>query len=339
MQTTLNETIQIAETLKGETLGERTVQKNDMSDFEKHWDDIVGQHGAKRALEIAAAGGHHLLMVGPVGSGKALLAKAMLDILPPMSKDETMEVSKVYSTIASPSPVGRPFRAPHYATSIRAMLGGGAGENIVPGEVTLANKGILFIDQWPDMPKAMAEALRGPVEDKKITISRLKSKVDYPTDFQLVVGAYPCPCGYYGTGDRCTCTTGQRLAYMSKLSGPVIDMVDVQVWVNANLPNNNDVKREPASAVAERVARARARQIERQGKLNGALTSRELPELGENSKDMTENIMAKMGFSARAWSRMLKIARTIADLDDCEAILPQHIAEAASFRFLDRMDK
>jgi len=298
------------------------------------WDRITGHVGAKRALEIAAAGGHHVLMMGAPGCCRSVLAKAVLDILPPITKEEEMEVAKVYSVSGRFRPVGRrPFRAPHCSASMAAMLGGGAGECVLPGEVSLANNGVLYLDEYNELPRAMKDALRGPMEDGKVVISRLKSKVEYPARFLMIAGTNPCPCGYYGEGDRCTCTKGPREAYLAKLSGPVCDMLTMQVWVH---PEVGGLKGEPATVVAERVAKARELQMKRQGKLNDELKASELPELGENSKDMAETLMERMSLSARAYTRMLKIARTIADLDECEAVLPQHLAEAASYRFLDR---
>lgn len=328
---TLNDAIEVANTLEGESVEDASEE-----DERGWWDRITGHVGAKRALEIAAAGGHHILMMGAPGSCKSALAKAVLDILPPMSKDEAMEVAKVYSVAGRGQwrPTGRrPFRAPHYSSSMVTMLGGGAGECVLPGEVSLANNGVLYLDEYNELPRAMKNALLIPMEDGKVVICRLKSKVEYPTRFLMIAGTNPCPCGYYGEGDRCTCTTGQREMYLAKLSGPVIDMLTMQIWVH---PEVGELKGEPAAVVAERVRKARELQMKRQGKLNDELKASELPELGENSKDMAETLMERMSLNARAYTRMLKIARTIADLEECEAVLPQHLAEAASYRFLDR---
>ena len=331
----LREAIEVAGTLKHVECDDRFDREDEQ--VEGWWDRITGHVGAKRALEIAAAGGHNVLMMGAPGSCRSALAKAVLDILPPMSKDEAMEVSKVYSVAGRgpwrPTGGRRPFRAPHYSASMAAMLGGGVGECVLPGEVSLANNGVLFLDEYAELPRAMRDALRGPMEDGKVVISRLKSKVEYPTRFQLIAGTNPCSCGYHGEGDRCKCTTGQREAYLASLSGPVCDMLTMHVWVH---PEVGGLKGEPAAVVAERVRKARELQMKRQGKLNDELKAAELPELGDNSKDMAETLMERMSLSARAYTRMLKIARTIADLEGYEAILPQHLAEAASYRFLDR---
>lgn len=329
----LREAVEVAGTLKHVEYNDRFDKENEQ--IEGWWDRITGHVGAKRALEIAAAGGHHVLMMGAPGSCKSALAKAVLDILPPMSKEEAMDVAKVYSVAGKGQwqPLRRPFRAPHYSSSMAAMLGGGAGECVLPGEVSLANNGVLYLDEYNELPRAMKDALRGPMEDGKVVISRLKSKVEYPTRFLMIAGTNPCPCGYYGEGDRCTCTTGQREMYLAKLSGPVIDMLTMHVWVH---PEVGGLKGEPAAVVSERVRKARELQMKRQGKLNDELKASELPELRENSKDMAETLMERMSLSARAYTRMLKMARTIADLEECEAVLPQHLAEAASYRFLDR---
>ena len=326
----LDEAVAVVCTLRGARL---PGDVDEQPESEGWWDRITGQNAAKRGLEIAAAGGHPVFMMGAPGSGRTALAKAVRDILPPMTKDEAMEVAKIYSVAGKGAQRLRPFRAPHCSASMAALLGGGWGEGIKPGEVSLAHNGVLYLDEYAELPKAVLEGVRGPIEDGKVKISRLRKIVEYPTRFMLIAGSNLCPCGYYGEGDRCTCTKGQREKYLARLGGPVFDRLTMQVWVH---PEVEGVAGEPAAVVAERVRKARDRQIVRQGKLNDELTSSELPELGENSQDMAETLMERLGLSARAYTRMLKMAMTIADLAGSDEVKPEHVAEAASFRFLDR---
>lgn len=312
--------------------------------------EILGQEGAKRGVEIACAGGHNVLLIGAPGSGKSSIAKALAGILPPMTREESAITSKVYSVAGrSSGGVGlmrtRPFRAPHISASKAAMLGGGSGDNILPGEVSLATNGVLFADEFCEAPKSTLEALRGPMEDRKVTISRLKAKIEYPASFMLVAASNPCPCGYYGEGDRCTCTPGQRLTYLSKLSGPIMDRIDIQLWVH---PVETTVlvrggKAEASAQIAERVLRAREIQRERfEGSgifTNAEMSSKQLETfcpLDEACMVLLERLIDKLGLSARAYTRIIKIARTIADLSGGGPILPAHLSEAASYRFLDR---
>jgi magnesium chelatase family protein len=312
--------------------------------------DIIGQDGAKRGVEIACAGSHNVLLVGAPGSGKSSIAKALAGILPPMSLEESAITSKIYS-VAGRSAGGlglvrrRPFRAPHISASKIAILGGGTGENIMPGEVSLASNGVLFLDEFVEAPKSTLEALRGPLEDHKVTISRLKAKIEYPASFMLVAAANPCPCGYWGEGDRCTCTVGKRMAYLGRLSGPIMDRIDIQLWVHPVDTQSlvRGGKAEPSEAVAKRVAAAREIQMRRFQDCgiftNAEMSSRELDRfcpLDENCKTLLEGIIDRLGLSARAYTRIIKIARTIADLEGAENIKPAHLSEAASYRFLDR---
>lgn len=314
--------------------------------------DIVGQDGAKRGLEIAAAGGHNVIMVGAPGSGKSSLAKALPGILPPMTKKESILVSKIYSVAGKDvDEYGlmkkRPFRAPHYSSSLTAFLGGGSGDSIMPGEVSLAQSGVLFVDEYMQMPKSVAEALRGPLEDRVVTISRLRSKVQYPSSFMLVAAANPCPCGYYGEGDRCTCTVGARMNYMSRLSGPVLDRIDLQLWLHSVDPSRlvrRNAREETSAEVSLRVKKARDIQLARFADLpittNSEMNADQIKQfcpLDRECMDLLEKAMKKMGLSARAYARILKISRTIADLEGNPRIEVSHISEAISYRFLDRV--
>ncbi len=312
--------------------------------------DILGQEGARRGVEIACAGGHNVLLLGSPGSGKSSIAKALAGILPPMTLEESVVTSKVYSVAGrSAGQPGllrrRPFRAPHISASRAAMLGGGSGENILPGEVSLATNGILFLDEFCEAPKSTLECLRAPLEDRKVTISRLKAKIEYPASFMLVAASNPCPCGYYGVGDRCSCTPGQRQAYLSKLSGPIMDRIDIQLVCRpvdtAALVRGG--KAEPSAAIAERVQKARDRQLQRfKGSgifCNSEMDNQQMEQycpLSEDCKELLERVIERMGLSARAYTRIIKIARTIADLAGASQIQPAHLAEAASYRFLDR---
>lgn len=321
---------------------------NDFMDFS----EIIGQEGAKRGLEIAAAGAHNVIMVGPPGSGKSSLAKALAGILPPMSLEESILTSKIYS-VAGKGDIRyglikqRPFRSPHYSASLAAMIGGGNGGNIIPGEVSLSQNGILFLDEFCEIRKTVAEALRGPLEDRKVSISRLRSKIEYPASFMLVAASNPCPCGYYGEGDRCVCTVGQRSAYLAKLSGPIMDRIDIHLWMHSVDPSRlvRVPKGEPSSAVAARVKEARDMQIERfrgeeiftNAEMNNRLI-REYCPLSGKCKDLMTKVISSKGLSARAFSRILKLSRTIADLAGDDQIGVRHISEAAGLRFLDRME-
>ena len=313
--------------------------------------EIVGQEGAKRGVEIACAGGHNVMMIGSPGSGKSSLAKAMAGILPPMTLEESVQTSKIYSVAGKGNPLGglmktRPFRSPHYSASVAALIGGGS-HNILPGEISLAHNGILMIDEFCEAPKKVLEVLRAPMEDRKVTISRLKSKVEFPADFMLVAAANPCPCGFYGEGDRCTCTPSRRMAYLSKLSGPIMDRIDIQLWMHP-VESRQLVERcpsESSAVVAERVLKAREIQRKRfagdgifcNAAMNNRLIERYCP-LDKECRELLEAIIDRMGLSARACTRIIKLARTIADLAGSPDIRPEHLSEAAGYRFLDRQN-
>lgn len=319
----------------------------DYPDFE----DIVGQEEAKRGVEIAAAGGHNIIMIGSPGAGKSSLAKALAGILPPMSHEESLVTSKLYS-VAGKGDLKRglmkyrPVRSPHYSASLAAIIGGGNADNIQPGEISLAQNGVLFLDEIALMPRSVMEALRGPLEDRKVVISRLKSKVEYPASFMLVAASNPCPCGYYGEGDRCSCSVVQRLNYLSRLSGPIMDRIDLQIWlkrVPADAIARRGVKAESSAEVAARVRMARERQRQRfAGEnifTNSEMDSRQIAKycpLDTECIDMLTSLVEKSGMSMRAYYRIIKVARTIADLENSADIQVGHIAEAACYRFLDK---
>ncbi len=312
--------------------------------------EIIGQDSAKRAAEVAVSGSHNLILIGSPGSGKSSLAKAITGILPPMSLEESLVTSKIYSVSGlSTRSTGlirrRPFRAPHYSASLPAVIGGGNSGNIVPGEVSLAHNGVLFMDEFAQMPKSVTEALRAPMEDRRVVVSRLRGKIEYPASFMLVAATNPCPCGYYGDGDRCTCTVGQRVGYLSRLSGPLLDRIDLQVWMKP-LETRQLLERpkgESSAVVAQRVLAARRIQEERfrsegihaNAEMSNAMMEKYCP-LSPPCKELLEKIIERLGLSARAYSRIVKIARTIADLAGSKDILPAHISEAATYRFLDR---
>ena len=274
-----------------------------------------------------------------------------------MTLEESLQTSKIYSVAGKGNPLGglirqRPFRAPHYSASVAALIGGGS-DNILPGEVSLAHNGILMIDEFCEAPKKVLEVLRAPMEDRKVTISRLKSKIEYPADFMLVATTNPCPCGYYGEGDRCTCTPSRRIAYLSKLSGPIMDRIDIQLWMSPVDPRKlvNRARSETSAEVAQRIMRAREIQRMRFAQdgtesgdrafCNAAMNNRQIEKhctLGPDCKVILERIIERMGLSARACSRIIKLARTIADLAGQPDILPEHISEAAGYRFLDKQN-
>ena len=327
----------------------RTADELQISEGAMDFADIIGQEGAKRGLEIAASGGHNVILIGSQGCGKSSLAKAMTGILPPMTLEESLQTSKIYSVAGKGNSAGglmrrRPFRAPHYSASLAAILGGGS-DTIMPGEISLAHNGIFFADEFCEAPKRALEALRGPMEDRKVTISRLRSKVEYPADFMLVAATNPCPCGYYGEGDKCTCSPSRRIAYISKLSGPILDRIDVQIFMRKVDPKRlvEWKKAEPSSAVAARVLAAREiqrKRFEAEGIFcNAAMNNRQIEKycpLSAECKQLLEKLIDSMGLSARACTRIIKLARTIADLASAPDILPEHIAEASSYRFLDK---
>ena len=320
--------------------------------FDLDFSDVRGQESVKRALEVAAAGGHNLIMIGPPGSGKSMMAKRLPSILPPLSLSESLETTQIHS-IAGKIGKGeglisqRPFRSPHHTISEVALVGG--GQSPLPGEISLAHNGVLFADELPEFNKHTLEVLRQPLEDRQITISRAKYTVTYPCSFMFVASMIPCPCGYYGDPTHtCVCTPGQIQRYMNKISGPLLDRIDIQCEI-APVPFKDLSKAAPGETsgqIRERVIKARAIQTERFNEVKGIhcnaqMTERMLHQFAEpdaSSMDMLRMAMERLKLSARAYSRILKVARTIADLDGSEQVQLPHIAEAVGYRNLDRGD-
>lgn len=322
------------------------------NDYELDFADVRGQASVKRALEVAAAGGHNLIMIGPPGSGKSMMAKRLPTILPPLSLGESLETTRIHSVAGKlhrdTSLIAvRPFRSPHHTISQVALVGGGI--NPQPGEISLAHNGVLFLDELPEFSRTVLEVLRQPLEDRTIHISRAKYAVTYPASFMFVASMNPCPCGYYGDPThRCTCTPGRIQQYMSKISGPLLDRIDIQCEISP-LPFADISRAQPgeaSEAIRNRVVSARRIQEERYRNHRGVHCNAQMSERliqqyaspDDSGLAMLRTAMERLSLSARAYSRILKVARTIADLEASDRVLNHHLAEAIGYRNLDRGD-
>ena len=323
---------------------------NKLNDAAFDFSDVKGQENIKRALEIAAAGGHNVILIGPPGAGKTMLSKRMPSILPPLTLDEALETTKIHSVAGKTGKhpgliTQRPFRSPHHTISDVALVGG--GNHPQPGEISLAHNGVLFLDELPEFKRTVLEVMRQPLEDRTVSISRAKFSVEYPASFMLVASMNPCPCGYYNHPEKeCVCAPGVVQKYLTRISGPLLDRIDLHVEVTP-VPFSElsrEQTSEPSEHIRKRVIAAREIQTKRFRGLpgiynNAQMHTKELKafcNLNDAGNALLKNAMERLGLSARAYDRILKVGRTVADLDGCAKIMPNHIAEAIQYRSLDR---